>query len=127
MNFKTILIAMGIAATVGVSAALAESQTSETTSTPAAAASEGGEKNKPPMTFEERKAHKLSNLQKAASSIQQKQACVQAATDAAALDKCFPPRQGKGKGRWHKRDGKDGAEKSGAAVTPEAVSDPEER
>jgi hypothetical protein len=77
----------------------------ESTTAPESA---GGHKGRHEMKFEDRKAHALERLEKAAAKIQAKQACVQAATNKDTLQACFPKR-GEGKGSWHRHGDADKA------------------
>src|SRR4051812_49228260 len=102
MNIKQILMAAAIVA-ISATAAMAEDATAP--SSPAAAGDH--HKGRHEMKFEDRKAHALERLQKASARVQEKQACVQAATDKNSLQSCFPKRgqvKGDGKGGWHKHD-----------------------
>jgi len=128
MNTKQVLIAIAITAAMSATAVMAQNAAAPASSAPAAtaAADQGsGHKGKRPMKFEDRKAKKLQNLEKAAAKIQQKQACAEAATDNASLDKCFPKR-GKGKGGWKKRS-KGGDSKADTGAAPDTAPAPADK
>lgn len=132
MNTKQVLIAMAVAATMTATGALAQTApTAPTAAAPAATAPADSAKGKGrhEMKFEDRKAHALQRLEKSAARIQQKQACVQASTDKASLQACFPKRGQGSKGGWHKHGGKGAgkADTGGAASTPDAAPEPAEQ
>lgn len=96
MNTKQILTAMAVIITLSATAAVAQTaapaapSSAAPTATATATAPAKGEK------FDARKAKVLQRLEKRAAEVQQKQACVQAATTKEALQACFPNRGKKG-------------------------------
>jgi hypothetical protein len=123
MNTKQLLIALAVVATMSATVVMAEDAAAPAPAAPAAAApaaTGSGHKGRHAMKFEDRKAHALQSLEKRAAKVQQQQACVQATTDAAGLDKCMPKRKG---GHRHKHGGKGGADKADTgAAAPAADS-----
>jgi hypothetical protein len=79
MNTKQLLMTMAVAAALSAPAAMADSTT----------AGQNG-KAQHEQKFGERKAKILQRLEKRAAEIQQKQSCVQAATDHKSLKSCLP-------------------------------------
>ena len=125
MNIRQALVAMAVVAAMSATVVMAEDASAPATATSAATASSGSHKGRHAMKFEDRKAKRLAGLEKRAAKIQEQQACAQAATDNASLDKCFPKRghgkdQTKDSGNWRKRGAKGAAGNAdaGAAVTP---------
>ena len=106
MNNKKTLIAVTLAVVMSATAALAQTATPAapalTATAPAASTTgQNDKKARHEEKFDAVKARKLEHLQKHAAEIQQKQSCVQAASDFKSLKECFP-----NKG-WGKHEGKD--------------------
>jgi hypothetical protein len=127
MITKQMLIAMTVAAVMSASAAMAQTAApAAPASSPAAAPAapnDAAKEKQHEEKFEDRKAKALEKLAKRAAAIQEKQACVQAATDKDSLQKCFPKRGERGEHHgWRREHGDEGHE--GGAPASGATSSP---
>lgn len=85
----------------------------EGNSSAAQPANKGEKAAKQKMSFEEHKAKALQRISTHIAKAQERQACVQAASNPESLKACFPNmgKRAEGKsGKWHKEGGKKGAE-----------------
>ena len=121
MNIRQVLAAMAVIAAMSATVVMAQDASAPAPSASAASASSGSHKGRHAMKFEDRKAKRLAGLEKRAAKIQEQQACAQASTDNASLDKCFPKRgqrkdSAKDSGNWRKHAGKGDAGNADAAM-----------
>jgi len=78
---------------------------------------------KPEMSFEEHKAKVLQRITTHIAKAQERQACVQAASDREALRACMPEGWGQGKGKpgkWQHEGGKKTGQKNGEGKPADA-------